>query len=327
MPPIPVGIVGAGRSRNGLGPFMAGFLERAGCRVVAVAGSSPDRAQRNALDLEQRLTHPVHACRDLHELASAGIAVMVISSPVAFHLDALRAALAAGLPALCEKPLVDEPQLAEGLSVIDAFQQARILLAENCQWPFALPTLVQHSPSSVVAPFRQVAIGFAPPRTGRAMARGLLPHLLSVIQALTPLDPDTRVEDIRWEPPRAGAELNVLRFRLHGPQVDLAASLHQLAISRTPPRPFWIEVNQTRFVRQVSADYSFAFACDGKEFPVADPMMRLVQRFADWVREPDPAGIDREAGLVRRRLQLYRTLLAGLGEIPPGLLRPASPET
>jgi hypothetical protein len=326
MDSVPVGIVGAGRSRHGLGPFLAGFMERAGCRVVAVAGASLDRAQRNALDLGQRLAHPVRACRDLEELATAGIAAMVVSSPVAFHLYALRVALAAGLPVLCEKPLVDEPQLAEGLSVIGAFRQARVLLTENCQWPFVLPALMQHSASPVVPPFRQVAIGFAPPRTGRAMARGLLPHLLSVIQALAPLDSDTRVEDVCWDRPPSG-ELSVLRFRLNGPQVDIAASLYQLEVSQTPPRPFWIEVNQTRFVRQVATDYSFAFACGGAAFPVPDPTMRLVQRFADWLRDPDQAGIDREISLVHQRLEVYQKLLAKLGEEPTGCQRSESQGT
>jgi len=306
-------MVGAGRSRNGLGPFLSGFLERAGCRVTGVAGASLDRAQRNALDLQQRLGHSVRACRDLDELVRTGIAALVVSSPVQFHLDALRAALAAGLPVLCEKPLVDEPQLAEGLAVIDGFRRARILLTENCQWPFALPTLLQHS--SVTPPFLQAAIGFAPPRTGRAMACGLLPHLLSVIQALTLPGPDVRVADIHWDSLRAAAELSVLRFRLHGPSVDVAASLHQLAVSQRPPRPFWIEINGTRFLRQVAADYSFTFARDRREFPVADPMMQLVQQFADRLREPDQPVIDRENGIVRQRLQMYETLLAGLDEL------------
>ncbi|MBM3331919.1 hypothetical protein FJY68_08745 [candidate division WOR-3 bacterium] len=315
MDSTPVGIVGAGRSRNGLGPFLAGFLERAGCRVVAVAGASPERAHRNALDLGQRLGHAVNACRDLAELAASGIKAVVISSPVAFHLEALRVAQAADLPTLCEKPLVDEPQLAEGLSVIDAFRQARVLLTENCQWPFALPALMQHSAFPVVPPVRQVAIGFAPPRTGRAMARGLLPHLLSLIQALAPLEPDTRVEDICWDRPPS-SELSVLRFRLHGAQADLAASLHQLEVSQTPPRPFWIEVNQTRFVRRVEGDYSFVFACGEREFAVEDPVMQLAQRFVGCVKTADQVSIDREARLVRQRLQLYQAILAGLEDSP-----------
>lgn len=327
MASVPVGIVGAGRSRNGLGPFLAGFLERAECRVVAVAGASPERARRNALDLAQKLSHPVHACRDLDELAAAGIAAMVISSPVQFHLDALRVALAAGLPVLCEKPLVDEYQFTDGLSVIDGFRQARIPLAENCQWPFVLPDLMQHSASSFVAPVRHAALGFAPPRTGRAMARGLLPHLLSVIQGLVPLGPDTGVEDVHWDRTPAGVELSVLRFRLRGPQIDIAAALHQLAISQAPPRPFWIEINQTRFVRQVATDYSFTFACGGEQFPVADPMMRSVQRFAGWVIEPDRAGIERETGTVRERLRICNEILEELSGEPPGLPRSAPPET
>src|SRR5262245_11429422 len=95
---LPTGIVGAGRSRNGLGPFLATFLERAGCRVTAVAGRSPERAEANAAALGERLGHEVRPCRDLDELCTSGIAALVIASPPEHHLAALRAAAAAGLP-------------------------------------------------------------------------------------------------------------------------------------------------------------------------------------------------------------------------------------
>ena len=52
-----VGIVGAGRSRNGLGPFLASHLEAAGGQVVAVSGRSADRAAAAADGLETRLGH------------------------------------------------------------------------------------------------------------------------------------------------------------------------------------------------------------------------------------------------------------------------------
>jgi hypothetical protein len=316
MDPVPVGIVGAGRSRNGLGPFISGFLERAGCRVIAVAGASPERAERNAVDLGQRLGHHVHACRDLDELARSGIKALVVTSPVAVHLDALRAALTARLPVLCEKPLVDESQLAEGLSVIDAFRQSRIPLVENCQWPFVVLALRRHLVFTDLLPLRQAALGFATPTPGRAMVRGLLPHLLSVIQALTLLDLDADVEDIDWDQSPAGTDLSVLRFRLRGRPANVAAALHHLESRQVPPRPAWIEVNEARFVRRVDADYSFVFTCGDREFSVEDPMMQLVQRFVDWVKTSDQVGIDREAGLVSQRLQLYQTILAGLRDCP-----------
>jgi hypothetical protein len=206
--------------------------------------------------------------------------------------------------------------------VIDDFRRAHLPLAENCQWPFALPALMRHAPPSLVPPFRQVAIGFAPPRTGRDMARGLLPHLLSVAQALLPLDPATRVDDVHWDEP--GTDLSVLRFRLRGPGLDLAVSLHQLAVSKTPPRPFWLEVNGTRFVRRVAPDYTFRFAAGADEFSVPDPMMRLVESFVAQVRQPDPAAVDAGLDVVRRRLQLCHAVLASLSEEPPGSPPPES---
>src|SRR4051812_30430380 len=139
--PIAVGIVGSGRTRNGLGPVLAAFLEQSRCRVVAVAGRSADRAGVNAGALEQHLGHPVYACRDVGELCTSDIAALIIASPPEHHLAALQAAVAAKLPVLCEKPLVHEHQVSDGCAVVDAFMHDGILLMENCQWPFVLPVL------------------------------------------------------------------------------------------------------------------------------------------------------------------------------------------
>jgi len=48
-------------------------------------------------------------------------------------------------------------------------------------------------------------------------------------------------------------------------------------------------------------------------------MMQLVRRFIDWVKTADQVGIDREAGLVHQRLQLYQTILAELKDRQPTL--------
>jgi hypothetical protein len=130
------------------------------------------------------------------------------------------------------------------------------------------------------------------------------------------LDLDADVEDIDWDQSPAGTDLSVLRFRLRGRPANVAAALHHLESRQVPPRPAWIEVNEARFVRRVDADYSFVFTCGDREFSVEDPMMQLVQRFVDWVKTSDQVGIDREAGLVSQRLQLYQTILAGLRDCP-----------
>src|ERR1700736_4413687 len=125
---VPIGIVGAGRSRNGLGPVLAEFLEHEGFFVAGVSGRSLERAAANAESIGRKLGHEVNPFSSPTALCASGVAALVIASPAEFHLDALQAAVEAGLPALCEKPLVHETHGQEGAEVIDAFSRKRLPL-------------------------------------------------------------------------------------------------------------------------------------------------------------------------------------------------------
>ena len=94
---IPIGIVGAGRTRDGLGPFLATFFEEEGFRVAAVSGRSLDRATVNAETLGPKLGHEVTAFASPAALCAAHVAALVIASPVQFHLEALQAATYLGM--------------------------------------------------------------------------------------------------------------------------------------------------------------------------------------------------------------------------------------
>ena len=56
-------------------------------------------------------------------LCASGVAALVIASPAEFHLEALRAGVEAGLPTLCEKPLVHEDHIKEGAEVIEVYSR------------------------------------------------------------------------------------------------------------------------------------------------------------------------------------------------------------
>ena len=311
MATLPAGIVGAGRTRNGLGPFLATCLERAGCRVTAVAGRSVERAHENATALAQRLGHAVQPCRDLADLCASGIAVMVVASPPEHHLPALQAALAAKLAVLCEKPLVHEQDGAAGAAVASAFVRAGLLLSENCQWPFVLPALQQLYGPSIATSVRHVSLGLAPSRPGREMVRNTLSHVLSLAQAMARVDADTTVSSVSLDRPSLLSTPNVLRLHLQGPDVDLHLALH-LDLCLTAPRPAWLEIDGARMDRRICSDQGFFFAGNGHETPVADPMQRLVSRFVECVRMPDPARIAAEGDAVCQRFRLYRDILSRL---------------
>ena len=102
-----VGLVGGGRTRNGLGPFLARFLERDGARVVAVVGRNDQRAALVAEQLGRELGHAVAAHGDVASvLRVESLDALVISSPIETHCAALQLASKAGVHVLCEKPLV-----------------------------------------------------------------------------------------------------------------------------------------------------------------------------------------------------------------------------
>ena len=168
--------------------MLATFLEESRCRVVAVAGRSADRAAANAAALEQRLGHAVEACRDLNELCARNICALVIASPPEHHLAALQAAAAAKLPVLCEKPLVHEQRVAEGFALVHAFSRERILLTENCQWPFVSSRCAGTVRISPTRNARSISLGLGPPVPGRLMVQNIISHVLSLAQAVAAVD-------------------------------------------------------------------------------------------------------------------------------------------
>ncbi|MAD34068.1 MAG: hypothetical protein CMJ88_09950, partial [Planctomycetes bacterium] len=142
-----VGVVGAGRTRQGLGPFLARWFEAAGAEVVGVSGRSVPRARAAANLLAAALGHPVGVHPDARSLAAV-VDLLVVACPVEGHIAGLDAALEAGVACLCEKPLTSWRELDRCVELVQAFRARGLLLAENCQWPYALDALDQLFPGA-----------------------------------------------------------------------------------------------------------------------------------------------------------------------------------
>lgn len=310
--PRRVGVVGAGRSRQGLGPFLARACEVAGMHVAAVAGRDRAAAERAATALAAQLGHPVAAAADAAQLARE-VDLLVVAAPVEAHLAGLDAALAAGVPCLCEKPLVAAADSTAGLLRVAQFRQRGLLLMENCQWPFVLPALFELYPELVGRQVRAVAMGLGPAWPGPAMVADSLSHVLSVVQALAALGPDTRAEQVRQADGGAAAARNEVRFVLRGAAAPIEVSLH-LARCPEPPRPAWLEVDGRRIDRRLGPAYEQSFvAADGRAVIVRDPLQQLVYGLAANLqaepRERTPALAD----AIALRLRLYADVLVALG--------------
>lgn len=340
--PIRLGIVGAGRRRNGLGPFLAMHAERAGFVVAGVAGRDRASAERGAAAVAERTGRRPDAFESARALADA-VDFLAVCSPADVHLEGLEAALAAGIGCLCEKPFVLPDSTDRGLELVDAFERRGLPLFENCQWPFALgaaralhPTLGDGAPNTL-------RMGLAPAAGGRAMILDSLSHTLSLAQALAPIDPAGRVQSVREVDSRADAMTNVLRFELAMRpagwlRVELVLERHD-----AQPRPAWFEVDGARVDRRIGENYSQSLAApDGRSEAMPDPFAALVYRVRDQltarsprltsrsVRAPDvalpaatpppppqpPPALDRFLGpvAIRTRLRCFRAIVEGLDE-------------
>jgi predicted dehydrogenase len=278
-----VGIVGARRARQGLGPFVARELQAAGADVVAFACTSEDSVARagdelRALGVANARGHVGLAAL----LAREELDALAILSPVEAHAGALAAALAAGLHVLCEKPFVwrevDPARVAREL--VAGFGARGLLLRENCQWPYALPAFEALHPGTTAGPPRSFAMRLSPASVGLAMLVDALPHPLSLLQALT-RDQPARIVEPRFSTHDSRADALHVSFVYECAGNRTSAEIELVGRS-APPREVWLSLDGRRAHRIVRPpDYSLTFADSERQVVLPDPLTLLV---GDFVR-------------------------------------------
>lgn len=308
-----VGLVGPGRRRDGLGPFLAKHLAAAGAQVVAVSGRDLARTQADAAELARALGHPVAAFASVDQLLAGGnLAALAIATPIAAHREALQAAAAAGVPTLCEKPLVDLGDHAAGLAAVDAFARASVPLVENCQWPYALRALRAHAPLPARA--HTFAQRLSPSGVGRSMVLDSLSHFLSLLQEVAAIDAASQLEDLRYSSGDPAATELTLSGALRAASGVVEFRL-ELVQCPAQPRPAWFALDGVRCTRELLLpQYHWQFAVADRRHSVGDPQAALVYHFVQLASEPrSESNLDVVRSLsaaIRTRARLFREILA-----------------
>lgn len=305
------GIVGAGRSRNGLGPFLASHFEAAGGLVLGVVGRDEQGALAAAGPLAERLGHPIGAYGSLAALLDHDLDVLIIAAPVASHLESLRAVCGTGVAVLCEKPLGMPSEEAALYAVLDDFLAAKQLLLENCQWPEVLPAWRSLFPGRVAEPVREVAMRLSPSGPS-GMLEDSLSHLISLLQALVRIESQASIAGLRVSSMPGEALGRAYEFVLKSAQESVHCRL-ELIPSESQPRPAWLAINGARMDREIDLDnYQISFRSADRSISVGDPLADLVYRFVECVR---PAcsyeRIRNESESIRQRAGIYHQLVEG----------------
>jgi predicted dehydrogenase len=315
MKPLRVGLIGARRARQGLGPFVARDLRAAGaeipCFLVTSEASLGEAADQIAASagIAPAGYLDFRAMLGAHELDA-----VAICSPHATHGEWLDAARGARLHALCEKPLAwGEPDLVDAARRrVAGFAQDGLVLFENCQWPYTLPDLERLLPGCLDAPPRRFAMRMQPSGGGAAMLADSLPHPLSLLQRLAPGEV-ARVADARFSTTAPGAARVEVGFIYCAAGAAVEVSI-ELCPTRAHPREIRLAIDGREVRRVVSnPGYRLALEAEGRRVEIEDPMGRLVADFtacaargADAQAPRHGREIEQRAGLLDRLVVAWR---------------------
>lgn len=303
MTPVRVGLVGARRANQGLGPFVARDLCRAGAEVPCFLVRHEANLAEATQQIERAAGIAASGYTDLATmLAAEKLDALAICSPHESHAAALEAAVAAGLHAFCEKPLLwGGPDLAgRAAALCRGFAEGGLELWENCQWPESLPAFEELHPGALDRPPATFSMLLQPSGHGTRMLADSLPHPLSLLQVLAP-GRDPRLADVTFSSTDPDAQTVVVRFGYHVGRTRVACEV-ELRPTRSHPRDTRLAIDGRGASRVVAArEYALSFHCDGRSVPVPDPMARHIAGFVRAVEdggEPDAA--ERRRRIVER---------------------------
>lgn len=312
-PEIRCGILGPGRNRNGLGPFLARWFEQAGLTVVAAAGREFERTRVATLALAEQLGHAVDPRVGVGGLLEPGdLDVLVVASPHDTHADAIRAGLAAGVHVYCEKPIVTPDRTAEVRDLCAGFRDQGLVLFENCQWPCFLEDAFDRLyPERTSGESHEITMMLSPSGRGVDAVLDSVSHLLSVVQAVVDVPYDATETDVRFADRSPSADTNELTVRMRRAAAGEVVARLLLEQHREQPRPAWIEIDGARVDREIrTEDYAIFARAHGERILVDDPLARLVYRFAQIVREPTDERVQRESHRIHDRARYVRDIVA-----------------
>jgi predicted dehydrogenase len=313
-----VGIVGARRRRQGLGPFVARDLVAAGAEVPCFVATSEASREAALPELRAHAGLSPRGYLDLDEmLAAERLDAVAILSPAEHHARHLERCAAAGVHVLCEKPFVWEVEDPRGrtAALLADFAARRRLVWENCQWPWTLPAFEQLHPGGLDAPPRHFAMELEPISRGIRMLGDALPHPLSLLQRLCPGEAP-RARAARFE--SGGPDCTTLRFDYETDEWRCAVEV-RLQRRGTGLRHAAYALDGRRARRVVSPEgYRLSFADSDRSVPIADPLTGLVADFVEALRTADagPGGAPDRAREIQERMDLLVSLTNAYEELP-----------
>ncbi|HPR51012.1 MAG TPA: Gfo/Idh/MocA family oxidoreductase [Deltaproteobacteria bacterium] len=283
-----IGIIGARRTSNGIGEFIAKYFHAAGAQVNAVLGTT-EQSSRVAADNLKKYGIMAHPYIDFSRMMNEeDLDAVVIASPTPTHEYYIEQCIEAGAHVFCEKPFVSPDTASPARLLRRIFTRARrkrITIAMNSQWGFCLHAYEELCGTLGKGSAKTFQMRLSPICTGRAMIPDSVPHALSILY--TALG-DGMLQDVRIEGTRESMQVSFAYKWVHG---TCKASV-SLVTEQTQPRTLSFGFDGQDVHRAINMDtYTISFLHEGNSLVLTDPLDLSVRDFMEAIEDHRPPTI------------------------------------
>jgi predicted dehydrogenase len=282
-----ISIIGAGRTRNGIGEHIGKYFHKHGGKVTSVLGTT-EKTSLKASSVLRKYGIEAHPYTDFDEMIKTEKPdAVVIASPSSTHYGYLLKSLNSGLHIFCEKPFIWNGHKDLRKMVEEMFEKAlrkKLTIAMNSQWSFSIDAYEAICGKIVIQKSNTFFIKMSPPFPGREMISESVPHALSLLYCLLGAG---EIEELHFES-EGEKEMSIRFVYLFGTEV--CEVLIRLTFQETMPRDFSFGLNDKIVFRSLDPEnYEIYFHYGEKRLGIIDPLELSVKNFMEAVeKETEP---------------------------------------
>jgi predicted dehydrogenase len=277
-----IAIIGAGRNRNGIGPYIARYFHKNRAGVISALGTTKKSAQRAVEALKGWGINATAYWDFEHMMVAEKPTAVVISSPIPTHYEYLKKSIELGLHIFCEKPFFWHPKVDMAQVLSRLFEKAaskNLTIAMNSQWPFSISFYEKLCGPLVGQRLGSFFMHLEPLYSGKEMILDALPHALSILYFVL------GAGEIHGLEVAKGTEKYSIRFEYHSNKHNCETYV-RLESKKQQPRKFKYGFNHKIVNRVVELDtYTIYFQYQNRKIKISDPLELSVQDFIAAVRE------------------------------------------
>jgi hypothetical protein len=280
-------IIGAGRTRNGIGEFIGKYFHKHGAKVTSVLGTT-EKTSLQASSALKKYGIEAHPYTNFDEmLRGEKLDAVVIASPSYTHYEYLLKSLNSELHVFCEKPFIwdDCMDIQKKIEyILEKARERKLTIAMNSQWPFSLDDYEKVCGRVKIKETNHFFIRMSPFSPGKVMIPESVPHPLSILYCRLGAG---EIQNLNFE--SDGEEEMTIRFTyLFGTRT--CDVLIKLVHQKTPPREFSFGFNNKIVFRSLDLEnYEIYFNYGEKRLRIVDPLELSVKNFMEAVeRRIDP---------------------------------------